>query len=177
MKERLYAKEILKNIETDSLDLSILMNELKESRRNKEKEKILEEIAANQDLVGRYFKHRIKPLNFMFPECWKYYKVISAYSKNCYRVECLIFDEYPTYWFNSNWTRDFYNICGTYDFDSFYTDNIMAKNLREDYIEISSEEYWLAAKKYLNYLRTMDWPSKHYRGGGVWPHELKWKEK
>ena len=173
LKEDLYAKEILKNTQIDNLDLSILISKLQKSKREKYFKEIDEKIAANQDLVGRCFKTKRSPRDGMFPECWRYYKVVSAHSENPYRIECLVFDEYPTYWFEGNYIDD--NKCGIYDFTSFYNESLMVNQIKTCE-EITADEYWYAANIYLNRLSMLEWPNNHYRNGGVWPHERKWKK-
>ena len=152
------------------LDNSIL------AERNKECVKTAE---GNKDLEGRCFKVAHKPHSGLFPEMCRYYKVISCRSENEYRVECLVFDEHPTYWFEYKACRtlrtgDWY--LGSFDFDSFRTEDIMARSIREGMEPISEEEFNDAARKYVEELLITKWTPDHFRFGGKLPTDKNWED-
>lgn len=130
----------------------------------------------NTDLVGRYFKTPHK--KSLFPVMYRYYKILSYRSENEYRVECLIFDEHPVYWFNSRLHKlpqPGNGFLGRFDFDSFITDSIMAKDIR-NMQEITEEEFNGAARKYLEELLELKWTPNHNRFGNRLPSDDGWEQ-
>jgi hypothetical protein len=101
----------------------------------------------------------------------RYYKVISERANNEYRVSCLIFDEYPWYWFDEGVV---YYHMGDFDFRGINTDSIMINKL-EGYEEIPEEEYNLAMHNYVQELCDLKWFANHKRCGGIMPYEENWE--
>lgn len=179
--------ETILKLPTD--ELNDLMQEIKHQTRVKEEEKRRAMVAEHTELVGKCFKTRIKPHAGMFPEMWRYYKIINARAENEYRVSALRFDEYPTYWFNYQTSKirragDYY--FGYYDFDSviiedfpFYCYDLYGKGhtkVGDKLTEISLFEYNTAMILYINRLQEMNWPADHYRFGGKKPDDPDWEK-
>lgn len=169
----------------DSNTLYDLQKKIREQTREREEEKVRAVVADHAELVGKCFKTRIKPHSGMFPEMWRYYKIISARADNEYFVSVLRFDEYPTYWFDYRNSKvgnvgDYY--FGQYDFsgitvDVFSYSYYTFKNncLGEDLIEITLEEYNAAMNWYIKRLQVMKWPADHYRWGDRKPGDPGWE--
>lgn len=175
----------------DSEALYDIQRKIKEQTREKEEERMQAVVAEHTVLVGKCFKTRVKPHSGMFPEMWRYYKIISARADNEYRIFALKFDEYPTYWFNYHSSKvgragDFY--FGNYDFDGITVDDFpyYCHDLKSDtpeaiygdrLIEISLEEYNTAMNWYIKRLQVMEWPADHYRWGNRKPGDPDWERK
>ena len=171
-------------------DLEYLQNELKSISREKEEKKMRAVVDSHMSLVGKCFKTRIQPHSKLFPEMWRYYKIISARANNEYRVSALRFDEYPTYWFDYKMSKighpgDFY--FGHYEFTSiviedfpFFCDDWKTKGetkVGDKLIEISLTEYNEAMNKYIERLQKLNWPADHYRYGNKMPTDEEWERK
>ena len=178
--------DIGKILELPIDELDDLMQKIKHQIRIKEEEKMQAVVANHAELVGKCFKIRIKPHSGMFPEMWRYYKIISVRAENEYHVSVLRFDEYPTYWFDYKTSKinragDYY--FGHYDFDSiivedfpFYCCDLHGKDKIGDRLtEISFSEYNTAMILYINRLQEMKWPADHCRFGGKKPGDLDWE--
>ena len=113
----------------------------------------------------------------MFPEMYKYYKVISERSSNEFRMEALTFTEHPTYWFNYQHLHNYNYSLGDYYNGKFGFTSIEV----EDYpffcysasggginflTEISLEEYNQALDSYIQELKEIKWNPDHCRCGG-----------
>lgn len=178
-------------LELPTDELNKLMQKIKHQIRVKEEEKMRAAVAEHAGLVGKCFKARVKPHIGMFPEMWRYYKIISTRAENENRVSALRFDEYPTYWFDYRASEigragDFY--FGHYDFDGiiveglpFYCYDYDLKG--KEYIkigdkltEISLSEYNTAMILYIDRLQEMEWPADHYRFGKKKPGDPNWEK-
>lgn len=136
-------------------------------------------VQSNVKYVGLCYRRTVAPHDGLFPEISRYYKVISERSSNEYRVECLIFDEFPCYWFDyqSSMTFQAGNYYeGHFDFDSFWTDSVMVSSLEKMEL-VPSEEFDRKAKEYTAALLEMKWTPDHYRAGGKFPGDKGWEEK
>ena len=175
-------------LELPTDELNDLMQEIKHQTRVKEEERMRVAVTEHVKLVGKCFKVRVKPHAGMFPEMWRYYKIINARAENEYRVSALRFDEYPTYWFNYRTSKigcveDYY--FGCYNFDSvivedfpFYCYNLHRKGyikIGDRLTEISLSEYNTAMILYIDRLQEMRWPTDHYRFGGKKPGDPNWE--
>lgn len=138
-----------------------------------------EEVAKHEYVVGKCYRRKVKPDCGMFPEMYRYYKVISPRAENVYRVSCLTFDEKPWYWFRYNSTRfehssDHYE--GYFEFDGIYVEDIMFHLLTDGTLEeISGEEYINACFRYCEILLNLDWCADHYRLGNKLPTDDDWE--
>lgn len=181
--------DIEKILELPTDELNDLIQEVKHQTRVKEEEKMRAAVAEHTELVGKCFKMRVKPHSDMFPEMWRYYKIISTRAENEYRVSALRFDEYPTYWFDYQASKigrvgDFY--FGHYDFDSiivedfpFYCYDLKGKGhikVGDRLTEISLSEYNAAMILYIDRLQKIGWPADHYRFGGKKPGDSDWEK-
>lgn len=172
-------------------DLKYLQNELKSISREKEEEKMRAAVDSHMSLVGKCFKTHVQPYSKLFPEMWRYYKIINARASNQYRVSALRFDEYPTYWFKYQASKighagDYY--FGDYEFTSiivedfpFFCYDLKTKNssviIGDKLTEISLTEYNEAMNKYIERLQKLNWPADHYRYGNKMPTDKEWEKK
>lgn len=145
--------------------------------KDTEHKRIIQKAKENRKYVGKYYVMRTKPRSGMFPEMNRYYKIISCQSSNEYHVEALAFDEHPTYFFNYYSSMignpgDYF--LGNFSFEGFNVEDIFVQTLLMSTKEISEEEYWSAAEKYLSELREMPWYADHYRYGGKLPTDPGW---
>lgn len=182
-------------LELPSDQLNDIIDQVRKQTRVKEEERMREAVASHVELVGKCFKRRVKPRSGMFPPMTRYYKIISARADNEYRVSALVFDEYPTYWFDYHSSKigrpgDYY--FGHYDFDGihvvdfpFYCNNLLGEEDDEGIIrgtvgdtltEITLEEYNAAMDLYIDRLQEMDWPPDHYRWGNKKPGDPDWEK-
>ena len=176
-------------LELPTDELNNLMQEIRHQTRVKEEEKIRVAVAEHVGLVGKCFKVRIKPHFGMFPEMWRYYKIISTRAENESRISALRFDEYPTYWFDYQASQigragDYY--FGHYDFDSIIVEvfpfcyyDLKGEGhiqIRNELTEISLSEYNTAMILYIDRLQEMEWPADHYRFGGKKPGDPGWEK-
>lgn len=156
-----------------NIDSNTLYQASSIAMKNERHNEIIKKSSMNKDLVGRCFYDIEKPS--MFPEMKKFYKVISHQSINEYRVECLTFYEHPFYWFNfqanANLAGDYY--LGSFDFESFETEDVMASEIRSK-TPISEEEFRTYAIRYVEELLDMPWTARHYRCGSKLPGSKGW---
>ena len=182
------------------LNYSELITAWHQRSHDRRHQSIIEQSQKHDYLVGKCFKKRVKPHSGMFPEMWRYYKVISYQSSDQYRVECLEFDEHPTYWFDHQSSAlgmpgDYY--LGSFDFYGFWTEDVMANELldtvgnrsmtvmldgkeitlpqRDKYTAITLEEYNNAMMNYTQELSELPWYAEHYRLGGKLPTDEGWE--
>jgi hypothetical protein len=170
--------EKIKNfLKENNISATELKQALENMSKEEEEEEIKEIINSNKKFVGRYFvKNNVK--KSMFPPMKKYYKIISERAENEYRVSCLVFDEFPTYWFGyishkSSVPGDYLN--GSFDFTGIKTESIMTININS-LTEITEEEYNKALKKYIERLIKLEWPAEHYHFGAIMPSDPQWKK-
>lgn len=143
--------------------------------KDTEHERIIQKAKENKKYVGKYYVHRVE--REMFPEMNRYYKIISYQSSNEYHVEALAFDEHPIYFFDYHSpilgeTGD--NFLGNFDFEGFEVEDVFVQTLINSSKEISEEEYWEAADRYLAELKKIPWTADHYRYGGKLPTDPGW---
>lgn len=120
----------------------------------------------------------------MFPQMYRYIKIVSPRGNNGYHMTVLCFDEHPHYWFDYQAHRAHFP--GDYfygDFDctpiwtesiGFFCHNILNKSaaaptIFDEYEEISIEEYDEAMDAMIKELQCLNFPADHYRYGGVLP--------
>ena len=184
-------KEILKEIENLSKeDLDELKLKLDKSDLETKTEDLKERIESNKDYVGRCYKILVKPHNGMFPEMYKYIKVISERSSNEYRLSSLVFLEHPIYWFDfqrSKVPRAGNNYLGDFRFLGIHLEDypfFCYDLLRKDKVgkgidfltEISLEEYNNALDNYIEELKNLTWTPNHFRFGGKLPIDKEWSD-
>ena len=160
------------------ISYSDIEKSLQREIRKEQHNRIIKESEKNLNLLGKCFKRKTKPE--IFPEVTRYYKVISIQSKNEVRVECLVFDNEPKYYFDYQSSMvgnpgDYY--LGSFYFDSIWTEDEMASSIRH-MEEISLEEYNQAMRDYIDKLIALPWYAEHYRGCNKFPSDPLWpKEK
>ena len=168
-----FSELLKKNNLSASEALQILKNENLEN----EDEEIKKIVESHENLVGKCFV--TTTIQTLFPIMKRYIKVISARSENPYRVECLCFEEHPTYWFDyqshkMRFAGDYY--LGTFEFDSIVVDSLMADVVMK-MDPISTEEYNNAMRQYIEELTEMKWSCDHYRMGNKMPSDVNWEIK
>lgn len=161
-----------------NMSVNDIVSEIKHKERAHDETEMAKKVKANEHLVGKCFCKTVEPRHSMFPVMKRFYKVVSNRSENEYRVECLVFDEHPTYWFKYQahkigFSGDFY--LGSFEFEAFRTESKMAKDFAR-MNEISEEEFNEHAREYLNELLETKWIPDHYRYGGKLPTDPDWPQ-
>jgi hypothetical protein len=165
-----FKADIVEIKEKYNVDDSDVSQAFRQVIKDTEHKRIIQKAKENKKYVGKCYVMRTKPRSGMFPEMNRYYKIISCQSSNEYHVEALAFDEHPTYFFNYQGNH----FCGNFSFEGFNIEDIFVQTLINSLKEISEEEYWAAAGKYLSELREMTWYANHYRCGGKLPTDPGW---
>lgn len=170
-----FQKEIDLLTKKYNVDAEMIRDTFSRQIRKNRHEEIVNECKSHIPLINKCFLRKANPHN-MFPEMNRYFKVISEQSDNEYRVECLVFDEHPTYWFSYQSSKvglpgDYY--LGSFEFESINTEDIMVSSLKS-MTQISLEEYNEAMRKYIEELITLPWYAEHYRFGGKMPTDPDW---
>ena len=186
-------EEFKKEIENlDENELKALRSMIDNNVIDKKDEELKEKIKSNSIYVGKCYKVKVKPNSGLFPEMYKYLKVISERSTNDCRMEVLTFEEHPVYWFeyqdNKGYSVGNY-FCGSFDYVGIHTEDYpffcykLGKNLERqkkeiDYLEeISLEEYNTAMNQYIKELQELTWYPDHYRFGDKLPSSEDWPRK
>lgn len=167
-------------------DTEQIFDKLKTEIDEKRKFEVRSIIESHKPYVGKCYKKRVKPYSSMFPEMWRYIKVISERGSNEYRMSALVFDEHPTYWFAYKHMRNVgHYYVGEFEFDGIcvenypffcvdYWDHGADKNVIDYLTEISLEEYNAAMDNYIKELQELPWYADHYRIGGKLPTDEGW---
>jgi len=156
------------------VDYTTILMALHSKCVEEENQRIRKTCESHKDMIGKCFIEKIKPE--LFPEMLRFYKVISNQSSNECFLECLIFDEHPTYWFDyqaepavGSW------YLGNFDFESFHTEDVFISDL-EKMREIGIDQYNQAMMDYTKELVNLPWYAEHYRYGNKWPTDPEWKK-
>lgn len=144
---------------------------------NKDNEKLLREVKKHENLVGKCFKYKYQPPHFK-EKIWRYCKVISARAESEFRVQCLVFDERPLYWFSYKANNKFHIspgdwFLGRFDFDSFVVEEVMTQELKY-YTPIEESVYANAAFQYLCDTLKLQWVEDHTRLCNILPEQEGW---
>lgn len=183
------------------------IDEIQWELRKQETFKKNEEIKAQaqkfeSEYVGRCYKTQVCPRSGVFPSMWRYYKILNfRYQGNPYYAECLMFDEYPLYWFNYqahkySYAGDYF--LGTTDFEGIHVDaipflcnNVSHINMHEHiehfgdisvgkykelFTEISLDEYNQAMDTYVNRLKKLHFTTNHARSCDRKPGDPGWEK-
>ena len=105
----------------------------------------LDDINLNRDIAKRIVR---------------YYKIVSGYSENEFRVECLVFDEEPIAELKERWyERRGYQGNFDWTFSKLHTESVMIKNIKKSYgfEEISNEEWEEAFDRYCKKVKELKW--------------------
>lgn len=161
------------------IDPKVALNVCKNLLDQASVDKIKETVAAHEQFVGRCFVRETKGFNGMFPPMKQFLKCVSARAENEYRVTCLVFNEYPTYWFKYNahmvgMAGDYF--LGDFEFESVYTDTVMVKELKQ-FTEIAPEDFDDSLRVYTEELIGMKWVCDHYRFGNKRVTDPDWEVK
>lgn len=166
--------ESLKTLSTQELN-DLILN-IKSQLETREEEKIHTILLKNTQLLNKCFKIRVKPMGGMFPQMWRYYKVISVSANTEKTVSALQFEEYPTYWFIPFKVHEGFSF-GSYEFDSIIVDTVNITAIAEALTEISLKEYNDAMLLYIDRLQKIEWPIHHYKWGNKKPEDPDWEVK
>ena len=107
---------------------------------------------------------------------YRYYRVVSERSYNENTVSCLIFDEFPYYWFNyqshlNHQKGDYF--LGVFDFEPILVDCISIDDLQiMEEVDLDTYEYEFHRMMYA--IDDMPWVADHYRFGGKLPFDKGW---
>ena len=168
---------VRKAMEDTGIDAASMLQWLDRKSRESKDAGIRSKVEALRGLEGKCFVEMAVPEGGMFPSMKRYYKVISARSENEYRVECLVFDEHPLYWFDykSNMAGvpgDWF--LGTFRFESIRTESVMSAEIAM-MSEIGRDEFDAAMRRYIGELSVMRWVPDHFRLGGKLPSDPGWE--
>ena len=145
-------------------------------RREEEVADLKEVIKTYEPFLGKCYCE-LTDDDEMFPPMYKYLKVVNVV-RGKERVECLVFYEHPTYWFdydtfNSSQTLSYKT--GKFEFTSVEVEPVDTWYFANPYVkEITPEQYGQAMERYYKELIEMPWYTEHYRFGGVFPSDPKW---
>lgn len=184
--------ELIKEIKSLTKDeIYEIRDALDKAENGKKEEKLRAAVKEHRRYVGKCYKKRVKPCSKMFPEMWRYYKVISERSENEYHMEVLTFDERPTYWFEYQSHYQSHkgylagDFLGGFDFSGIHVTNYPLFCFNHDrdvpgtYIidtltEISIDEYNRAMDNYVKELQGLTWYADHCRFGNTLPTDPDW---
>jgi len=141
--------EVITFANKNNYSLSQLISFLKEHQKQSIEDEIITNCETNAPLLEKCYYHN-----------HKYYKVVSnRYAPNPHMVECLVFDEHPSCSFIHPYNMVYRagdNYLGEFEFTSFCLQSILVRELSK-FQEITNQEYWFAARTYINRLSCMDW--------------------
>ncbi len=179
----LFKEELNKLCENYDIRIKDLVHMLNGEEKQKEEQELRDKVAKNSHLVGKTYREKITPYHGMFPEMYRYYKVISERSLDSASVSCLIFDEKPHYWFEYqahklHFTGDYH--LGEFYFSPIWIDSVRVKNTIgakgiESLEEIDAELFDSEMDKLVAMIKEIDWVADHYRFGGKLPGDEGWK--
>lgn len=171
-------QELIKENNLSDEDLFVVLKHLHAKEQDRENRKIRELVRSHTDLVGKCFVYMMGEERSIFPPMKKHIKVISARSTNEFRVECLVFEEHPTYWFDYQAhvdakPGDFF--LGHFKFQSIMVESILAETIA-GMDEESEEDFDSALMGYAEELKDMQWFCDNYRHGGKLPSDKDWPQ-
>lgn len=138
-------------MQDSNIDLDTLHKVVQQMCVEKANQKAVEVVEINAKLVGNCYYDYHNNI---------YIKVISARSTNQYRVECLVFEMPPKYYFKHHLYSVPYvvgnNYFGEFIFDSIYVDSILITDL-EQFVPITLKDYNNILRRWVEYIINMDW--------------------
>lgn len=139
---------ITKFIQDSNIDLDTLHKVVQQMCVEKSNQKAVKVVEINTKLVGNCYYDYHNNI---------YIKVISARSTSQYRVECLVFEMPPKYYFNPHlYSVVGNNYFGEFIFGSIYTDSILITDL-DQFVPITLKDYNNSLRKWVEYLINIDW--------------------
>lgn len=157
--------ELKKWAEENNLSLWDIKDMIEEDRYAEKAKTIINQFKIHEKLIGKYFKTNAS-INKT-----RYCKVISNRASDERKVTCIIFDKQVSFAFNPR----FGTMChpgdiaaGTFYFSGIKIDEIMVESagfipsLKNNYTEISEEEFREAYDNYCNELYNFDWEVKDH---------------
>ena len=178
-----FKEDLNKLCENYGLRIKDIVHMIKNEELQKAEKELRDRVAENSHLVGKTYRKKVSPSHGMFPQMYRYYKVISERSDDSLSVSCLIFDEKPHYWFEYqahklHMTGDYH--LGYFEFCPIWIDSVRVKNaIRvkgiEDLEEIDADLFDAEMDKLVARIKEMDWVADHYRFGGKLPDDEGWK--
>ena len=174
-----FLNKLNKFLDENNVKIEDLIYDIKQAKYEKAKKSLKDNVNAHKNLVGKCYRRLVKPYSGMFPEMYRYYKVISERAENEYTVSCLIFDEVPTYWFE--YQAHLAGMIGDYFLGEFEFEPIKVEGIRIDHIKNMEEILPDVFKQNLNSLGNkiaeLPWYADHYRFGGKLPTDEDWERK
>ena len=180
-----FKEDLNKLCENYGIRVKDIVHMVNNEEQEKAEKELRDRIAENSRLVGKTFRKTIKPYHKLFPEMYRYYKVVSERSDDDLSVSCLVFDEKPHYWFEYQTHRSYmagdYQL-GHFEFCPIWIDSVRIKNaIRvkgiEDMEEIDADLFDSEMDKLVARIKEMDWVADHYRFGGKLPTDEGWERK
>ncbi len=181
--KELFKKDLDELCENYGIKLEDIVHMIRDKEKQKAEKELRDKVEGNKYLVGKTYREKVKPDHGMFPEMYRYYKVVSERSDDSGFVSCLIFDEMPYYWFEYqahkiHMTGDYY--LGSFEFTPIWVDNIRVKNAVrqkgiEDIEEIDADLFNSKMDILVAGIKEMRWEADHYRYGGKLPNDKDWK--
>ena len=158
-------EEIIRELDGMSLrELKRIENYLTGREIEQERKELVEAVEKNEEYVGTCW---IQETGTRAEKTKRYLKVISARSKNRYRLEVLTFPEKPTARFEKTLFRHpsaENGYLGTFRFSGIRTESFpffcfsIRGGMEKDYLtEIAPEEFDAALDAYADALKKMDW--------------------
>ncbi|MCR4617277.1 MAG: hypothetical protein K5669_03690 [Lachnospiraceae bacterium] len=183
-KRKLLLAELSELADNYGLETDDIIDAIEYDEALKADNRLREEIAENAYLVGKTFRKKVKPYSGIFPRMYRYYKVVSERSDRSGDVSCLVFDEFPHYWYEyqahkRHMTGDY--LLGYYKFCPIWSEGIPVKNTIikkgiESMEEINPEMFDTEMDKLVARIKDMKWVADHYRWGGKLPTDEDWEK-
>jgi len=174
-----FLNKLNKFCDENNVKVEDLIRNIRQAEYKKEEISLKDKVNSYKNLVGKCYRRLVKPHSGMFPEMYRYYKVISERADSEYEVSCLIFDEAPTYWFEYQAHR--VGMIGDYFLGEFEFEPIKVEGVRIDKLknmeEISSNIFKHNLNLLGNKIAELPWYADHYRFGGKLPTDEGWERK
>ena len=158
-RERADAKYIKQFQQLDNKELCRIRELINKISAIRYKKKVIQTFKQNDQVYTGKTYRRAKISPWGLKKEILYYKIISAYGENEYRVTCLVFPESPEYKYNEQLNK-FYGFTGEgyWKLNTFYLDSIMISSIDEErgFEEITNEEWKTAFNKHINTLKELE---------------------
>lgn len=177
--------EVLKDLnifcENQGISLSDISDILYENNQKVYEQRMHNAVDENKHLVGTAYRERVKPDDGIFPEMYRYYKVISERSSSEDRVSCLVFDEKPYYYFlyqnehPDGWRyKPGDDYLGRFDFCPVWVEEIPVENGFEKFKVIEATLFDSEFESMWKKISDLEWIPDHARSGKL-PEEDGWR--
>lgn len=174
-----FRKDIKKLCEQYGIRPEDAIQLIKQDESSKYEQQLRKDVTSNKEYVGKAYRKLVKPYHGMFPSMYRYFKVISERSDRVGSVSCLVFDQYPHYWFEYQahmmpMRGDYY--LGEFIFTPVWTDVIPVTELlnKADMVETDDFTFSLELERLAGRISSIEWTPDHYRMGGKLPGDVGW---